>query len=364
MTILKLDIHSLRNIHHASIKPSGNLNFIYGDNGSGKSALLEAIFILARARSFRTANLKQAIEFDHSDLVVSAQALLNGQQQQLGIQVNQQKTQIHINREPKKKADLAYWLPTQLIHPKSYKLIDGGSQLRREYIDWGAFNLDPLFLSNWRHYKRALQQRNRLLKTRQLMQLNTWNRELVKYGELVSNLRQNYLEQLKPVLTELCGHFLARDDFELHYLNGWNDEFSLLYLLEYEQEKDLKYGYTHSGPHRADLEISFNGRKARDFVSRGQLKLLVLCLQLAQVKLQENSSRFPATILIDDFTAELDTENAGKLVKYLFSLNSQVFMSSTDLPDSRFVDNLSDVKLFHVEQGEVKEHPVAISRKK
>lgn len=165
MTLQKLDIYFVRNIQQSTIEPCSNINLITGENGSGKSSLLEAIFILGRARSFRANNIKQVIQFKKNELIVSGQVKQqSGYLCHLGIQFNQKSTEIRVNKENGHKSDLAYALPVLLIHPKSYLLIDGGPQVRREFLDWGAFNYAEDFLSNWRKFKKVLQQRNSLLK--------------------------------------------------------------------------------------------------------------------------------------------------------------------------------------------------------
>ena len=162
MTLLKLDIYAVRNIQKETIIPAPKINFIVGENASGKSAVIEAIFILGRAKSFRSATIKPVINFAKNHLIVSAQTLqMNGSTAQLGIQLDCKSFSCRINQQStQKRSDLAYALPLQIIHPKSYELLDAGPQLRREFLDWGVFNDDENFLPAWRNYKKALSQRN------------------------------------------------------------------------------------------------------------------------------------------------------------------------------------------------------------
>ncbi len=354
MTLVKLDISSLRNIRRAALSPSPTLNLITGANASGKSSLLEAICILGRARSFRTSQVKQAIQFEQPNLVVSAQVRQNGGFiTRLGIQIDQKQCEIHINGETGQKSDLAYCLPLQLIHPKSYKLIDAGPQVRREFLDWGVFNQELNFLSDWRHFKKTLLQRNSLLKTRQLKQLDVWNQKLVQYSELINAYRQNYLNALEPVFYQVAQDFLGDIFLGMKYFPGYDDSIGLLDILHNDIDKDLRYGYTHSGPHRSDFHILLNKRNARDYVSRGQQKLLVLALKLAQVKLLNHRDGNTVCILIDDLTAELDTANKVKLVEYLSQMKCQVFISATDLKDLGMFFESIDHQVFHVEHGSI-----------
>ncbi|MDO9105870.1 MAG: DNA replication/repair protein RecF [Methylovulum sp.] len=356
MSLLKLDIYHVRNIQKASILPSPGLNFIIGENGSGKSSLIEAIFILGRARSFRSASIKPVINQEQDHLIVSAHTMqADDRLCHLGIQLDSKHVEIHINQQTKQhKSDLAYALPLQLIHPKSYELLDDGAQSRREFLDWGVFNDDKNFLLAWRHFKKALAQRNALLKTRRLEQLNVWDKELIYYGTIVNNCRLHYLQKFKPVFIENIGQFLNMSSIDLALVSGWDTSQDLQQVLTRDLDKDLRYGFTHSGPHRADILLSVNNRLARDFVSRGQLKLMVLSLKLAQIQLLANEYNNLACILIDDFSAELDTFNRAKLLNYLSSMTCQVFLTATELADFGDLSRISAHKVFHVEQGQIK----------
>lgn len=355
MTLLKLDVFSLRNIQAASIQPAPGINFITGANASGKSSLLEAIFILGRARSFRTHHIKQAIGFDRPHLTVSGQLRHhNASLSQIGIQIDHKQSEIRIDQENRQKADLAYALPVQLIHPKSYRLLDGGPQNRREFLDWGIFNHQHQFLTHWRRYSKALQQRNALLKTRQLTQVPVWDRELAEYGEVINGFRREYVGLLQPVFLEMAGFFLDTQQIEVLYQPGWDDKQGLAAILQKDLEKDLRYGFTHSGPHRADFIIQHNRKSAKDYLSRGQQKLLVLALLLSQVSLLNQEAQNNCCILIDDLTAELDNGNKAKLIKYLAGIGCQIFISGTELADFGDLSTVENYKVFHVEQGRVK----------
>lgn len=352
MSLSKLDVFALRNIQSASLLPSPGFNFIIGANASGKSSLLEAIFILGRARSFRTSYIKQAIGFEQTQLVVSGQKLLtNGSFSAIGIQIDHKNYQIRVDQENRQKADLAYALPVQLIHPKSYLLLDAGPQIRREFLDWGIFNHNRNFLPVWRKFNRALQQRNALLKTKQIRQIGVWDRELVESGLAVNEFRRLYIEQLQPVFLQMAEHFLELEQLDLRFVCGWNDQQALEHVLADDVEKDLRYGFTHSGPHRADFLTYHNKKLVKDFLSRGQQKLLVLALILSQVSLLRKDSQNDCCILIDDLTAELDTVNRSKLLKYLTQLGCQVFLTSTELSDFGDLHGIDNYKVFHVEQG-------------
>ena len=319
MTLLKLDIYAVRNIQKETIIPAPKINFIVGENASGKSAVIEAIFILGRAKSFRSATIKPVINFTQNHLIVSAQTLqANGSSIHLGIQLDSKSFCCRINQQStQKRSDLAYALPLQIIHPKSYELLDAGPQLRREFLDWGVFNDDENFLPAWRNFKKALSQRNSLLKAKRPEHINVWDKELVNYGTIVNSYRQLYLQKLEPVFTDIIDRFLQIDDINIKLISGWDTSLDFQQVLTQDLEKDLRYGFTHSGPHRGDFQLLVSNRLAKDFVSRGQLKLIVMSLKLAQVQLFTNEHSNMGCFLIDDFAAELDVMNRSKLLHYL-----------------------------------------------
>lgn len=356
MTLLRLDIHSVRNIQQATINPSSKINFLYGENASGKSAFIEAVFILGRAKSFRSSSARSVINFASDHLIVSGQTVSpNGAHQHLGVQLDHKTYTCRINQQAaQKRSSLAYAFPLQLIYPKSYELLDAGPQFRREFLDWGVFNDDPTFLPAWRHFKKALIQRNSLLKSRHISHIHVWDKELVNYGTIVHNCRRNYLLKLEPVFMGIFSQFLAIENIELKLVEGWDQTVDFQQALKNDIEKDVRYGFTHSGPHRSDLQILVHGKAAKDIVSRGQLKLLVISLKLAQVQLLANEYDDPGCILIDDFAAELDLYNRAKLLRYISSMNCQAFITATEVTEFGEIAHLNNYKMFHVEHGKIK----------
>jgi DNA replication and repair protein RecF len=357
MTLLKLDIYAVRNIQKETIIPAPAINLIYGVNASGKSAIIEAIFILGRAKSFRSTTIKPVINFAQNHLIVSAQTLqANGSTIHLGIQLDSKNFCCRINQQStQKRSDLAYALPLQIIHPKSYELLDAGPQLRREFLDWGVFNDDENFLPAWRNFKKALSQRNSLLKEKRPEHLNVWDKELVYYGTIVNSYRQLYLQKFKPVFTNINDRFLEIDDIDINLISGWDSSMEFQQVLTEDLDKDLRYGFTHSGPHRGDFQLLVSNRLAKDFVSRGQLKLLVMSLKLAQVQLLANERSNMGCFLIDDFAAELDVTNRAKLLHYLSEMECQVFITATEISDFGDLSHIKNYRMFHVKHGNIKQ---------
>jgi DNA replication and repair protein RecF len=356
MGIIKLNIKAVRNIDEQSILPAPGFNLIYGVNASGKSSLIEAIYILGRGKSFRTSNLKSVINFNYQQLFISGLITQDfGNPCHVGLSVDSKSIMFRINHQSSnKRSDLAYKIPLQLIYPKSYELLDSGSQNRREFMDWGIFHENENFLFTWRKFKKALLQRNVLLKTKQLDYVKVWDKELSYYGTIVDACRMQYINNIKPVFINIARFFLDDTTFNIKFSSGWDTSIPYERVLINELTNDIRLGYTSKGPHRADFILTFNNRLARDYVSRGQLKLLVICLKLAQVQLLSNKNNKLACLLIDDFANELDFDNCTRLINYIDFLKCQAFISSTDINDFGNIQKLSNFKLFHVEQGNIR----------
>lgn len=355
MSLAKLDVLNVRNIETASLLPSPRLNFIVGPNGSGKTSLLEAVHILGRARSFRCTQAGQVIRFQQEDLMVTGRVGEGGELPPVpvGVRLGRRKREIVLaGRKLQSSAELIRAFPVLLIQPSSSGLLDGAPKARRQFLDWGAFHLDAGFLEHWRGYVRALDQRNALLRSGSVRGIEIWNHELSRYGTIVASARAAYAERLLPYFHAATGHFLGNMAFELRTSAGWDTDKALEDVLREEIALDLRDGHTHAGPHKGDFSIQAEGRSAKNWLSRGQMKLLVFALLLAQAHLLEETLGSKGCVLIDDLASELDGDNRGRLLQFLRVRQAQFFITATE-PRLLEQAGLEDAAMFHVEHGRV-----------
>jgi DNA replication and repair protein RecF len=355
MTLAKLDVSNVRNIESASIAISPRLNVILGPNGSGKTSLLEAIHILGRARSFRTTHTSHITRFNQDDLTVFGKLapIPDFPDSTIGIRLGKHRREILLGgRKLQSSAELIRVFPVQIIQPSSSGLLDGGPRPRRQFLDWGAFHSDEAYLGTWRSYVRALTQRNALLRSGDLHGLDIWTRELSRYGTMVALARSAYAARLQPLFEAATHYLLSGLAFNLRLSSGWSDKLSLGEAVRNEISQDLRDGYTHSGPHKGDFLIQVNEKPSQQILSRGQIKLLVFALLLAQSHLLEASRTGGGCVLIDDFASELDADNRAKLLQFLHSRDSQIFITAAD---ASLIDAsvLCDASVFHMEHGKV-----------
>lgn len=358
MGIARLEISQFRNLNTVKIRPIlTGFNFFFGKNGSGKTSLLEAVHYLSLARSFRSSLHARVIQREASKCSVFAEVATLGEQYiPVGLERDLQGAcKIRINgKESGSIADLASLTPVQLINSHCYNLLEGGPAFRRKYLDWGAFYQSPEFLRCWRHYERALKQRNAGLRARLTKkELKGWDEALILAAERLDELRRVYIALLSPLLLSSVTTLLPFSAISMEYVPGWNDKHTYRDALLSSFEKDIQTGFTQLGPHRADLKIMVDGVPAKDILSRGQQKLFVCAMILTQGSLLKTQLNKGPIYLIDDLPSELDETSKSRLINLLSMQETQVFVTAVDQDCLTNCLNQAPVKMFHVEHGNV-----------
>jgi len=352
-----LAIQHIRNVEQAVLEPAARLNLITGENAAGKTSLLEAIYFLSRARSFRTHQLKRVIQSGNDKLTLYARILENNNQWPLGLEKSSTKQTIRIrNQTITSVAELTRILPVQLIQPGSQRLLEDGPAARRHYLDWGVFHVEQEFHNYWRRYSRALKQRNAALRSKQLDVAIALEAEMVAWGNNLHTLRRQYVTELSEQLQEFLGVLFTDIKVAVHYRSGWLANQDLKSCFEEKRSRDFERGSTSAGPHRANLEFLVDGVPVESYFSRGQLKMFVICLILAQMKHFQLRQNKTCILLIDDISAELDKHHLQLLLDWIKQIGCQTFITAIE-PEPLLMNALktADCKRFHVERGQVKE---------
>lgn len=359
MFITHLRLTHFRNLHNPDVEFGRGLNLVVGDNGSGKTSLLEGVFFLGRGRSFRTSHLAEVITFGRAEMWGFARAD-GGESVSHGVGVEYRRSEgitAKIDgRKIAKLSQLARILPVLFLGGQRSLLLSGSPQARREFLDWGLFHVEPEFNGLWRRYARALSQRNAALRSnRPSSEIQLWDQELSSSAMSLAQLRSHYISGLVDFLTESAAGLAAFpvDSLQLVLDRGWpHTEREFCDVLAEELERDRKLGYTRNGPHRADWELRLNQRSARQFCSAGQQKILVCGLLLAQVRLVAARGTTPI-LCLDDLPAELDARHRDLLLRQLQEYGAQLFVTATDetLFGEMYCTNTT--RVFHVEQGNI-----------
>ena len=358
--IQQLTITQVRNLASVSLQPSSSVNVLYGLNGSGKTSVLEAIHMLGVARSFRTTRIKPVINRDAETCTVFGRLLVKAGTIPVGISRNltEESLQIRVAGESlKSTSELARLLPLQIINPDTFRLLEGSPKLRRHFLDWGVFHVKHQdFFPIWKRMQKALKQRNSLLRHGRISgyELTSWNLEFEKAATVIDRLRSDYIQKLIPVFNDVLSELSDLDDLSIQYYRGWDKDRELKDVLESGLARDMQSGYTHSGPQRADLRVRIGRGSAVDVLSRGQLKLVVCALKLAQGFLYKEVQGKQCVFLVDDLPSELDTINRQKLCRLFQTMKCQTFITCVE---KEALENCwlpeTDVKMFHVKHGQV-----------
>ncbi|MCG6656702.1 DNA replication/repair protein RecF [Halomonas campisalis] len=334
MQINYLSFSGLRNLGAVDLVPGPGINLISGANGSGKTSLLEGIHVLGMGRSFRTRQLRNAIAHDAAEMTLFAR-LAGDPPLPVGIRRARDAAELEMRmagERVERLAQLIEAMPLQLVNPDAFRLLEGPPAGRREFLDWGVFHVKHDFFEAWRRARRALKHRNALLR-RDRMDVNSlaaWERELADCGERIDALRSEWMAAFLPVFEETLASLLDLQGLTLRYARGWDRQRSLLQVLEEGRATDHQMGFTQQGPQRADLRIRLGRYPAVEVLSRGQQKLVVSALKLAQGRLLEATTGRTCLYLVDDLPAELDVSHRRVFCRLLETMGCQAFITSVE----------------------------------
>jgi len=360
MQIRRLALHQVRRFDAVELAPQPGINLFTGENGAGKTSVLEALHVMAYGRSFRGRVRDGLIRQGQEAMEVFVEwdevSPGHGQQRRrAGLRHTGQDWKGRLDGEDVAQlGNLCAALAVVTFEPGSHALVSGGGEPRRRFLDWGLFHVEPDFLPLWRRYSRALKQRNALLKqggpTRML---DTWDHELAEAGEPLTSRRQHYLERLAQRAVELSTQLAPQLGIQGLTLNpGWRrHEVSLADALLLSRERDRQAGYTSVGPHRADWAVSFSTIPGREALSRGQAKLTALACLLAQAEDYADLRGHWPVIALDDLASELDRNHQSRVLERLQAGPAQVFVTATEPPAA--LATAPDIARFHVEHAQI-----------
>ncbi len=356
MRLTELRIERLRCIDSLDLElPPGWSAFI-GPNGSGKTSLLEAVYLLSHGRSFRGGTRDALSTIGSRGFSVFGRfEPADGRERRLGLARLSNRLEARVDGEGAALGSLVEACAVVCFEPGSHELVDGGSESRRRQLDWGVFHVEQGFLREWRRYQRALRQRNAALRDGAGSDsLEPWEREMAESGEHLDSHRRAYIERLRGSLAATLAAFVPElGDTSLTFERGWREEQDLAEALAEARLRDRDRGHTTRGPHRADWAIGFEHAPRREHLSRGQAKLCALAFMLAQASLHAEVRGDWPVLCFDDLASELDDEHQRRVVELARMSNAQVLLTGTALP-AVLSGSRDGLGVFHVEQGRVR----------
>ncbi|MGI1679454.1 MAG: DNA replication/repair protein RecF [Cellvibrionaceae bacterium] len=388
MAVTRLTVANLRNLLDISLSLNSSLNIIYGENGSGKTSLLEAVYMLGMGRSFRSARAKPVINHNASQITLFGEVVSGGITKTDKPQIDKEIHKIGLQKTRKGEtlikvdgdnvltaARLAEHLPVLTINANSFDLIEGPAKPRRQLLDWLAFHVEPSFLNTWKALQHCLKQRNSLLRRGRIdrLELRPWDAQLIELTAKIDAIRQETFEPFLASVQSLKD-LLPDSEVALEYKPGWNRDHSYEEVLEQSLERDLNRGYTHYGPHRSDIRITTSGHSAGDVLSRGQQKVLVCALILAQGMVFRDLTGKTSVYLVDDLASELDEVHRKSVGHWLSELNVQILITGVEkeplldmwpnsLAEGQKTQEL-DKAVFHVKHGKIEKEEPSFSKER
>jgi DNA replication and repair protein RecF len=364
MSILRFDVRCARNILECQLDLHPQFNCITGQNGSGKTSFIEAVHLLATGRSFRTQNLRNLININKKEMFLYAELQADHSDSppiSAGYWRNTAgKRTVKLNHAViETLAPIAYALPVCVMEGNFFRGLLLPAECRRRLLDWGVFHVEHSFFNIWREYQAILAQRNALLRSGEkkasfLKTLEAWDALLLSSGLQVTHLREKYFQILQGYFEKNLNLLWEEQgglNIQMIFNQGWSSGKHLGALLEASRGLDIDHGYTRFGPHRADISFLSDRLPAKEILSRGQQKRVMIAFLLASIEVYRLSTQKCCTVLVDDLAAELD-ECAREKVYALFSrLHVQWIVTAIEPNFYKGLSWVSDGKMFHVEQG-------------
>lgn len=343
MNLTTLTLFNFRNLQNQTVDFRPGLNLIVGQNGSGKTNLIEAVSILARTKSFRTTQLQETTRWGQASSSVFGDIELSQgrEHENIGVVIKGKRKEFFLNKEREGSiGNVLGKLICITFSPTDLFLVKGPPQIRRQFLDRHVVDLMPDVLPHLMNYQRALKNKIALLKNPAAVsrELKHWNSILAEETLPILKARKNLIDELQTranlIMYELSD---GKETLDLSIKSKFVENHAELnsaalnvYFESFEQE-ELRTRTSMVGPHRDDLSVRIDGQSARAYASQGQTRSIVLALKLAMIELLETSRGESPVLLLDDVESELDIGRRQALTERLFKSGRQVFVTGADL---------------------------------
>ncbi|MES9992570.1 MAG: DNA replication/repair protein RecF [Candidatus Thiodiazotropha sp.] len=352
MHIDYLSIENLRNIKFAELSPNRNINIVVGKNGAGKTSILESIYLLARARSFRQKTRGRLINEKADKLNLFAR-LETSDNTKHKIGLEQRSNQITIRKDGEnlqKLSFLAKALPLTIITPNIQRVVEEEPEHRRRMINWGMFHVEHGYGDLVRNYKKALLQRNNALRGSR-DQIKVWDGQIIDLGSAIHQRMLAYTSQWNESLSQMVDSLDMIKPITLELKKGWKENLTFSEALERNLKLDQERGFSSCGPHRSDIRILQNGVSVKHQFSRGEAKIVAVLMLLSQTRITQLSTGESPVLLVDDLHSELDSERYEKIVSLIYGQGLQSFITTLNRGNLENIPDAGDCTMFHVEHG-------------
>ena len=351
MYIKKIKLKNFRNYENLEINLENKINIFYGDNAQGKTNILEAIYLCALGKSFRTKKEKELILFSKENSFIEIIYQKKDREGKINLEINNKKYFYLNNIKLKKLSEILGNINIVLFSPDDINIIKGVPENRRKFLNIMISQLRPNYVYNYNLYLKILEQRNNYLrqikyenKNRELLEI--WNQQLTICAENVYNYRKEFIEKILNKINNIHSKITEeKEKINIKYISNFKNKEEFLKELKNNEEIDIQKGYTTRGIHRDDFDIYINNNKLNIYGSQGQIRSFILSLKISELEIiYDEIGEYPV-LLLDDFMSELDEK---RRVGFLNSVKeAQVLITCTD----KLVDNMWTT--FNVKNGKV-----------
>jgi DNA replication and repair protein RecF len=337
LRVLRLRLSSFRNLSDGEIEFAPGANLLVGANGQGKTNFLEAIYLLAYGRSFRTATPRECIRHSEEQALVAGSVERGNIERDVQVALARNEKRLYLHGKEAPLEEFVGNLHVLALTSRHLAVVRGGPDERRSFLDRAMLTLYPGYIRSLAAYTRALRQRNRLLASTRahggaadISTLESWDEKLVIEGARIAESRRRYVEEMKRALPEsLFGGERLEVEYRSSASGGDEDvESEFRRRLEARRGADLALGFTTVGPHRDDLALSLEAHPLADYGSAGQQRSALLSLYFAQMEVHRSYHGHYPVFLLDDVEAELDSTRMETLLAYLIP-RTQTFLTTT-----------------------------------
>jgi len=360
MLLQNISLTHYRNFLREKLLPGEKINIFWGDNGQGKTNLLEAIYLLSNLKSFRSVKNDALIRHGDKQANISAGIEKKGVSHQLSIGFGATDKNYRVNgKNPQSVGEFLGFFKTVLFAPEEINLVKSFPAGRRALIDRAVFFTSPDYLQLARDYQRLLKQRNRLLKEKQRTDgLMPWTEGLIINGARLRRARIQYLERINPLIQQTYASICrGAEEIEIRYSGQDEENQEAILRQEFSDvgEREWRYQQTLAGPHRDDPQFLLNGASLKAFGSQGQQRSFILAFKCAQVIDLELQTGETPVLLLDDLGSELDPGRRQAFFEFIRQRDGQVFLTTADI--SLLEDAIdSSTREFSLEAGTIREN--------
>lgn len=368
MYIKNVKLSYYRNYDNVDLSFQDRINVIIGENAQGKTNLMEAIYVLAFTRSYRTSKDKELIQWDQNYAKIEGTVIKRNHQFPLEMQFSSKGKKAKLNHlEQRRLSDYIGALNVVMFAPEDLNLVKGSPQIRRRFIDMEIGQIQPIYIYHLGQYQKILKQRNHLLKdlqrrkTDNLTMLAVLTDQLIEHASVIIEKRFLFLQWLRrwaiPIhkrITQEQEELMISYDPTIDVLESHDKEkISNIYHEKFKENrsKEIDRGSTLYGPHRDDLLFSVNGRDVQKYGSQGQQRTTALSLKLAEIELIKHEVGEYPVLLLDDVLSELDQYRQSHLLDTIQD-KVQTFVSTTSVSDIQH-ETIKKADLFYVENGTI-----------